>query len=123
MIGIEQSLDDFILKGVTIMTLRELVSSVVPSCVNIPNDLCNMDVVNPNDFCRFPLVDYFSSSEFQHDLHTIEYELSLNSYAGLDFYLILNRDEDTKEFNLMLKSVDTWEAQPDGSEHYFYFLS
>ena len=74
MIGIEQSLDDFILKGVSIMTLRELVSSVVTSCVNIPNDLCNMDIVNPNDFCRFPLVDYFSSSEFQHDLHTIEEE-------------------------------------------------
>ena len=105
------------------MTLRELVSSVVPFHVNIPDDLCNMEVVNPNDFCRFPLVDYFSSSEFQHDLHTIEYELSLNSYVGLDFYLVLHRDENTKEFNLMLESVNSWEVENGNfTTHYFYFL-
>lgn len=75
------------------MTLRELIL-FLKLFVEFPEELEGIEIRNESDFCRYPLITYFLSEEFQHDMHTAKIYWDNNSYEGVKFYFLLHRGKD-----------------------------
>lgn len=86
------------------MTVRELVS-FLKLYVSYPEALGNLEIVNEGDFCRYPMIDYFSSESFLNDMRTAYEIFKDEGYKSSEkkFYFIFERNE-FKDFSLKLKS-------------------
>ena len=87
------------------MTVRELISFLKVYDVSYPEALGNLEIINEKDFCRYPMIAYFSGESFLNDMRTA-YELvpkedGCNS-TEKDFYFVFERDKDGN-FSLKLK--------------------
>ncbi len=82
------------------MTLRELIP-LLKLYVSYPQELGNIELKNLDDFCRYPLVSYFSSADFAHDMHTAKICWDNNSYDGVAFYFLFHRDKN-RNFSMEL---------------------
>ena len=91
-----------LLKGAIIMTLRKLML-ILDLYISCPPDLGDIKIKNVDDFCRYPLVSYFCSVDFVHDMHTAKLYWDNNSYDGVEFYFCFHRDEN-ENFSLELLS-------------------
>lgn len=74
------------------MTLRELIAFLNLN-IYYPATLENFEILNEANFCRYPLISYFSSTEFQQDIHNAEIYWQNNSYEGVNFYFLFHRDK------------------------------
>ena len=82
-----------LLKGVVIMTLRELIR-YLQLFIDLPGELEDIVIRNEADFCRYDLIGYFITDEFQYDMHTAKIYWDNNSYEGVRFYFIFHQDKE-----------------------------
>lgn len=86
------------------MTVRELVS-FLKLYVSYPETLGNLEIINEKDFCRYPMIAYFSGESFLNDMR-VAYEIFTKEGCNStekNFYFVFERDKDGN-FSLKLKS-------------------
>lgn len=83
------------------MTLRELIA-FLRLYVSYPCKFGDIKLRNQDDFCRYPLIKYFLSDDFQYDMYIAEDEFAKYSYPGINFSFLFHRKE-TGEFWLTLE--------------------
>lgn len=89
------------MEGVVFMTLRNLIN-LLGIYISYPQQLGDIEIKNESDFCRYPMIGYFVSDEFQVDMQTCENEFYNNSYNGVKFYFLFHRDPLQGDFWLEL---------------------
>ena len=80
------------MKGVVIMTLRELIIKCGIETNLALGGLGNLKVYNESEFCRFALKKYFWSDKFVKDIALCKLDYDEKKYNGSYCYIFINRD-------------------------------
>lgn len=83
------------------MTLQQLLSELNLT-VNFPDELGNLTVDNETEFCRYALLKYFKTENFQKDLNNCLIDLQLVNIPCSSCSLVLRRHRDS-QFSTYLK--------------------
>ena len=92
-------LNDFMLKGVIIMTLAELAKAAKVSDFLIPSVLKDLEVENSEQFCRCRVARYLKSVDFKDDAITI-LDLLVKTSVPLEEFTLQFYEDDCKNLRL-----------------------
>ena len=94
------------MKGVVLMTLRELLKNL-----NLPADdadsVQKLEIVNVDNFCLFNLLDYLRSNKFKEDIVTCASDMDEAEQLGRNPSLYFTHEFNDGNLGITIKVCDT----------------